>query len=359
MKPNKLLLVFILLMAATFISSCAGARGAATSWPGITANEDKVYVAYDQHVYAVNLTNGFEQWRFPIEGDTNRTFYARPTLTSDNQLLVGGYDKSLYSLDPENGVEQWAFTGANDRYIGNPLIMDDKIFAPNADKMLYATDLQGNMQWNFETEGPQWAQPISDPECTCVYLPSMDHSIYSIDAESGRENWRTEELGGSIAGIPAFSSNGALYAGTFANEMLAINTQNGQVLWRTPTNGWVWGGPALKDDRLYFGDLSGAFYALDASSGQIIWQHQFDSGAISDTPLVTEDSIYFTTESGAVYALNLDGNSRWNKPIEGKLYSSPVLAGELILVAAIDADALVYALDSNGNTQWGFTPVEN
>lgn len=359
MKPKNILLVFIILLTAMLISSCAGARGAATSWPGLSANEDKVYVAFDQYVYAINLTNGFEQWRFPIEGDTNQTFYARPTLTSDNQLVVGGYDKILHSLDPENGIEQWSFTGATDRYIGNPLTIEDNIYAPNADEMLYAMDLQGNVQWTFETNGPQWAQPISDPECTCVYLPSMDHRVYSIDSESGRENWRTEDLGGSIAGIPAFNPEGFLYAGTFANEMLAIDTQSGQVSWRTPTDGWVWGGPVLKDDRLYFGDLSGTFYALDASNGQIIWQQQYESGAISDTPLVTEDSIYFTTETGVVYALNIDGNSRWNKAIDGKLYSSPVLAGDLILIAAIDAEALVYAMDSNGNTQWGFTPADN
>ncbi|MCK5314587.1 MAG: PQQ-like beta-propeller repeat protein [Anaerolineales bacterium] len=359
MKTKNTLLFFTLLASAILISSCTGARGVATSWPGLSVNEDKAYISYDQHVYAINLTNGLEQWRSPLEGDNNRTFYSRPTLTSDNQLLVGSYDKILYSLNPDNGVELWSYTGATDRYVGNPLTIDDNIYAPNADTMLYAINLQGNVQWTFETkDGPQWAQPISDPECTCIYLPSTNHRIYSIDALNGSENWQTEELGGSINGIPAFNPEGVLYVGTFASEMLAIDAHNGQVLWRRPTNDWVWGGPILQDDRLFFGDLSGTFYALDVANGQIIWEVNSD-GAITDAPLVTEDTVYFNTEAGTLYAINLDGNTRWNKTIGGKLYPSPVLAGDLILVAPIDADALVYALDINGNTQWGFTPENN
>ncbi len=356
MKPKKILLIFTILLSAIFISSCTGARGASTSWPGLSVNDDKVFVAYNQHVHALNLANGSELWQFPTEGNNNQTYYARPTLTEDNQLLVGGYDKVLYSLNPDNGSVLWSYTNATDRYIGNPLTSGDKIYAPNADTMLYAMDLQGNAQWTFETEdGPQWAQPISDPECTCIYLPSMNHQIYSIDAQSGRENWHTEELGGSVSGIPAFDPEGVIYAGTYASEMLAIDAQNGQILWRKPTNGWVWGGPIFKENRLYFGDLNGEVYALDATNGQVIWQVNTD-GAITDSPLVTEDSLYVNTEAGTLYAFNLDGSILWSRPIGGKLYPSPVLAGDLILVAPIEADALIYALDINGNGRWSFSP---
>ena len=355
MKPKKILLIFTILLSAILISACAGARGSATSWPGLSVNEDKVFVAYEQHVYALNLANGSELWQFPIEGNANRTFYARPTLTEDNQLLVGGYDEVLYSLNPDNGSELWTYTNATDRFIGNPLTSGKNIYAPNADTMLYAMDLQGTTQWTFETEdGPQWAQPISDPECTCIYLPSMNHQIYSIDAESGREKWHTEELGGSVSGAPAFNPEGVIYAGTYASEMLAIDAQNGQILWRKPTDGWVWGGPIFKEDRLYFGDLNGDVYALDAANGQVIWQTSTD-GAITDAPLVTEDSLFVNTGVGTVYAYNLDGDPRWSQTIGGKLYPSPVLAGDLILVAPIEIDELVYALDFNGNVRWSFS----
>lgn len=357
MNHKNILLSITLLASAMLISACTGARGAATSWPGLTADQDNAYVAYNQQVYAINLSNGLEKWRFPNEADNKITFYAQPTLTQDGQLLAGSYNTVLYSLNPDTGQENWQFTNAIDRYIGGQLAVGKTIYAPNADGILYSLNLQEIVQWTFETEDAQWARPISDTDCTCIYIPSMDHRLYSIDAQSGEENWRTEDLGGSIVGTPAFDPEGVLYVGTFANEMLAIDAQNGQVLWRKETNDWVWGGPAFVDGRLYFGDFSGTFYALDAAKGQVLWEFESDD-RITDTPLVTEDTIYFVTEAGSLYALFPDGSVRWNKTIGGKLYPSPVNAGDLILIAPIEAEALLYALDTDGNQQWTFT-LEN
>jgi hypothetical protein len=40
----------------------------------------------------------------------------------------------------------------------------------------------------------------------------------------------------------------------------------------------------------------------------------------------------------------------------GKIYPSPLLAGDLILVAPINADELLIAVDVNGNQRWVFSP---
>ncbi len=93
----------------------------------------------------------------------------------------------------------------------------------------------------------------------------MDHRVYSIDSQNGQENWQTEDLGGSIVGIPAFNPEGVLYAGTFASEMLAIDAHNGQVIWRRPTNDWVWGGPVLQDDRVLVVDAEAIEMPADRS----------------------------------------------------------------------------------------------
>ncbi|MGD9092446.1 MAG: PQQ-binding-like beta-propeller repeat protein [Anaerolineales bacterium] len=358
MKIKLILITTALLLFAGILSGCAGGASAATSYPGLTADEEVAYLTYNQEVYAINLSNGLQKWSFPAEPDGNITFYATPTLTEDGQLLVGSYDTKLYSLNPENGLEnQPPFEGAEDRYIGSALAIFGNLFAPNADNKLYALDLQFNPQWTYATEAALWAMPATDPECTCLYLGSMDHRVYSIDALNGAENWKTEELGGSIVGTPALSPEEVLYVGTFNNEMLAINAENGNIFWRVPTNDWVWGGPALKDGVLYFGDLSGTFYALDVTNGQPAWQLTAD-GRITETPLITEDSIYFTTEAGSLYALNIDGTVRWTKTDMGKIYTSPLLAGDLILVAPTNADELVIAVDVNGNQRWVFS-LEN
>ena len=358
MKSKAQTLILILILSAGVLSACTGgAVGTASSWPGISADQENVYLAFEKNVYSINIGNGVENWRFPQEGKANVTYYAPPVLTEDGQLIVGDYVNILHSLNPATGQENWNFTEATDRYVGSPLAADGYIFAPNAANIMFALNSNGTKKWPFVTTGPLWAQPITSPECDCIYVPSMDHHVYAVNVETGAEEWQSENLGGSIVGSPALSADGVLYVGTFNSEVVALNAANGEVLWRVATSDWVWGGPILQEDRLYFGDLSGNIYALDAKTGAVIWQQQ-PGGPTTESPLVTENALYVTTDDGNLYAIDLDGTIRWNKTIVGQLHSSPVKAGDLILVAATKSDALIYAFDASGTQVWTFTPVE-
>jgi outer membrane protein assembly factor BamB len=373
MKLTFKTLVLLIFLSVT-LSACAGgaAATAASSWPGLTVAGDTAFLAYNQHVYAINIANGEEKWRFPSEADPKISFYAPPALTDDGQLLVGGYDHVLYSLDPQTGTVIWPFKGAKNRYIGEPLVGQNGIFAPNADRTLYALDFQGNSLWPYHTEGEQWAKPIADPACECIYLATMDHRIYAINALDGSEEWKTDDLGGSAVGTPAYGPEGTLFIGTFNSEMLAIDAKSGRILWQTPTDGWVWGGPAYKDGVLYFGDLKGSFYALKASNGEVLWKITPD-GPIAQPPLLMDDTIYFTTEAGSIYALDYNSGIRWEQNLKaiytlddqgnkrflkGKLYTSPAIAGDKILVAPTGVNEHLIALDMNGSEKsiWVFIP---
>jgi outer membrane protein assembly factor BamB len=355
-------LLFTLIVFAALLSGCAGGTGVASSWPGVTVDGDTAYVAFNTHVFAINLADGMERWRFPAEPDNKVTFYAAPTLTPDGQLVVGSYNNAVYSLNPtNNGSQNWVFDKASDRFIASPLATENGIYAPSAGRLMYALDLNGNQRWTFETEHGQWASPL--PNNGYVILPSMDHRIYALDPETGNVVWQTEDLGGAIVSAPALADDGTLYIGTFNREVLAINSETGQVLNRFATEGWVWGSPALDGDRLYVGDLNGFVYALNAADLTQIWKVQPETGAntsISDRPLVLEDKLYIASESGNVYALNTsNGSTNWTQTVGGKLYGSPVLAGDKILVAPIGEDYILAALDLNGVQQWTFTPQKN
>lgn len=353
MKNKRFLSIAVLLLASLALSAC-GSRFGASSWPGITVDPqgETAYLAYNQHVYALNVADGQEQWRFPVEANTRITFYAAPQLTEDGQLLLAGYDKMLYSVDPGNdGNLNWQFEGG-DRFVGSPLSTSDAIYAPNTDHRLYALSLQGELQWTFSSQEPQWAQPASDGQA--LYLTSMDHFLYSLDM-NGQQLWK-QDLGGTIVGRPALSEDGTLYVGTFNNEVLAVNSQNGHIEWRAATQGWVWGSPALAEGMVLAGDLEGQLYAFDVASGDQLWKVSAD-GAITGTPLVADGQLYIGTENGKLLSLTLDGQIRWTQTVEeGQLYGSPQAAGDLILVGVVGTDPILMAYDTNGNVVWSFIP---
>lgn len=361
MKKNKsiyisLFFITFLLLSAS-LSACSGSAAIASSWPGLTADENTAYLAFNQHIYAINIINGSEKWHFPVEKNSKISFFASPVLTSDGQLLAGSYHNVLYSLDPASGSENWSFTGADNRYVASPLVTDDMIYAPTAGTHLYALDLKGNLKWTFTADSAFWAQPIAPADCSCIYVPSMDHRIYAIDAQDGSLLWQTDELDGSIVGTPIINDDENLYVGNFASEILQINTKTRQNSTLLSTEGWIWGGPILKDGVLYFGDLSGNLYAYNIAESNMAWSVKPDK-AIVGSPLVTDAAVYIGTEAGSLFAYDLQGKPLWSKAYDASIYTTPVIVADQILVALFKSEQLLVALDLDGNELWSFTPAK-
>lgn len=367
MKKYSLLLVFSLL-ALSFVLSGCGILINPSSWPGITVYEDTVFVAYEGHVYALQVNNGIERWRFPEDADSNISFYAAPVLTEDGQLLVGSYSGSgnngnnLYSLDPDQeGNENWHFDGASNRYISSPLASADGIFAPNADNTLYKLNADGVpfSNWSFQADEPLWSQPVLEGDR--LYVSSMDHHLYALDANRGNIHWISQDLGSAIASPPTVGINGNLYVGTFGSQIVSINPANGKVLWASDTEDWVWSSPAEADGKLYVGDQSGTFLILDSSSGIELWRMEAE-GAILGSPLLIDEKIYFASKAGSVYMVEPEGENDWKynviKNIEGEevLLGPLVAAGDLILIGVVEPEVIVVAIDLDGNQEWVFPP---
>lgn len=352
MKKHLVTPAILIIALGLLLSACTGALPA-SGWPGLSATTDMAYVADGQFIYAVRLSDGSQAWRYPEKVNARQTFYAEPVLTSDGQLLVPSFDKSLYSFNPTSGQVNWSYA-TNDRLIASPLVEGDRIYQPSVDSTLYALDTKGNLQWKFKAGNSLWSRPAADENN--LYFTSMDHSLYGVSKANGRKVWSVE-LGAASVGTPAVSAKGVIYIGTLDKEMIALDTANGNVLWRTATDDGVWSGPALTADGLYFGDMSGKFYALNPESGTITWTFQ-PGGAIIGTPAITANSLVFGTEAGSLVAVDFKGAQVWKREIGGKLYTTPVYTGTRYLAAVTQGDKILSVIDENGNLVWNFVPPD-
>jgi outer membrane protein assembly factor BamB len=369
MKSKKILLISsIVILLSLVLSACTGAAGASTSWHAVTADSTQAYLAAGTQVYAVDLSTGSQKWKFPSDKPNTIGFYAQPVLTSDGQvLLVPGYDGYLYYVNPTTGAPIKNVLLSKYRLIASPLIVDNIIYQPSTDGTVYALNMQGVEVQRFQTTSGEalWAQPATASGCGCIYITSMDHSVYAFNLKSGQLIWQSQDLGGSIAGKPAVGPDGTLYLGTFNKEMIALDGATGSVLNRFTTQDKVWAGPALDNGVLYFGDLSGNFYAVNTADFTEVWR-PFQPKAddeIVDTPLISGDNLYLSTKTPTVYTISKAGEVVNTTTVGGQfLYSTPVIAGDILLVTPLNYEKnLLVALpleNPNAAAKWLFVPAK-
>ena len=357
MQKSTQLILILFALSALLLSSCTGAdRLTASSWPGVTVTESAVYIAFGQHVYALNAADGRELWRFPDEPENSQTFFAAPALANEEtQLIAGAYDSSLYSLDAESGELSWSFAEASNRYIADVLVTNGGIFAANANGGVYALDFTGKPLWDerYSTGEPIWAAPGVDGGI--LYVASLDHNLHAVDMETGTQIW-TRDLGTTSAGTPVIV-DGVLYTGTFGSRIFALDANTGSELWAFETQDWVFASVAVSGGVVYAGDISGLLYAIDAVTGTELWRFEAEGG-IYGGPLVIDGTVHFGTDTGQFYALTDSGEIDWFHTVAGKVYSPPSYNGEYIFIAAIEGDVLLTALDINGTARWPFTPED-
>lgn len=362
MKFQRIVLPLMVVFLALVLSAC-GNMTATQNFPGLVLQDETLYLSEGLHVYAVNVTNGQEirlgdaPLRFPKESDSNINLYAPVALTADGQMIIPNShpsQHSLYSIDPQTGTVRWTFEKSKGTWVAGTLALGETIYAPGGDGILYALNARGNEIWTVPvSKHALLTRPVSDGEL--IFLPTMDGILYALNPANGREIW-TADLGSPIVASPVLDEAGNIYLGTLSGDFFAISSDNGKTIWRQKLDGTIWSAPALQEDGLYIGALKGKegnFYALNKDTGAIRWQRSEDSSIIA-SPLVFDGNVVYVTETGRVQALSSEGAPLWQADLKGKLVVGPVLAGNLILIAPLQGDAMLVAFDTNGAQRWTF-----
>lgn len=372
----KIRWLFLLLIAPLFLAACAGGE-ASTSWPGLSAADGRVYVAYANQLIAVDGENGQQIWQYNGEG--GEQFYAAP-LVNDGRVIVGDYGTSggifsggrlsvkihaIEDADSNPPSTAWiAEDQVSGRIFASALQVDDRIFVGTGNNSFVALDANtGNLIWEVTTGNAIWSRPIFVDGT--VFFSSLDKNVYALSADNGELIW-SRTLPGASAGSPLYNEEtNLLYLGSFSGDLIALDIANGEIVWETPAADWVWGTPTLSDGVIYYTDLSGFVYAVDAVTGDSIWAQSVQvPGSVDSAVLVVDDLIFVAsgdeeTLSGSLTALNKDGEMVWQESIPAQVQTPPVaIDGDPVIVyIPEDQPFEVARFDrTNGNVVWRFSP---
>jgi outer membrane protein assembly factor BamB len=346
------------------------------------------YLANNTAVHAFDLKTGNEVWNFSGEkssgfsfGKSPKLFVVSPIVTEDGLVVIpsSGNDHAMYAVNPQDLIDAkiptpnivWKFTGAQGHWIAAPLIVGERLFAPNSDGKIYVLDLKDGKSVKTALKviepfkdvagqpGRLWAQPVTDGKR--LYVTSLDKSVFAVDLETYDIVWH-EDLDGAIPGGVVFGADGMLYVGSYAKHLEKFDPATGQHESVLDTNGWIWGTPVADGDNLYFGDIvsgeGGYFYSYNTKTGKLNFEPVKLETGVTASPLVLAEHVLVVVESGNVYAIDATGSkTTWHEIAKGKAYTVPVSIDGTVLVSYIEADYSLIALDQDGHKKWTY-PLE-
>ena len=161
-----------------------------------------------------------------------------------------------------------------------------------------------DVHWSYTTGSYVVSSPAVANKGGAVYVGSYDDNVYALNATTGAKLW-SYTTGSEVESSPAVA-NGVVYVGSFDSNVYALNATTGAKLWSYPTGNEVGSSPAVADGVVYVGSDDDKVYALNATTGAKLWSYTTGS-AVESSPAVANGVVYVGSLDLNVYAFDQQG----------------------------------------------------
>ena len=251
--PDELKLLWSFEAGFSIDSSAAIVNGIVymTALPGLIA--------------ALDLEDGSVVWTRDF-GEEDDLFGESSPTVFDGVVYVGDLLGVLHAFDAHDGTTLWTF--ATEAEIkSSPVVFDDLVLVSSYDEHLYALDRKtGELTWKFQSQGPLHSTPSRHGDL--VLVTGCDAVLRGIRLEDGIEQLQMDS-GEYTAATPAVI-DGVAYYGTFANNVIAVDVNSEQYLWRYehPTRHFpFYSSAAVAGGKVIVGGRDKMVHAIDQRRG--------------------------------------------------------------------------------------------
>ncbi len=211
--------------------------------------------------------------------------------------------------------------------------------------------LQYNPDDRFQSANDLKEALISVARSTGV-LPQVSTPVV-LRTESGegiKPVWKfqcEDEIRGSVT-----CHNNAVYVGCYDNNLYALNAQDGNFLWKYPTDGGVVSRPVILENNIFFGSEDFRLHALFLRNGKLNWTY-YTKGPIRSSPHLSEGQIFIGSDDGHMHVVNaITGRRTWNVDCGAPIRSTPITEEEMVLFGTEAGD--FFCMDFTGAIKWRF-----
>lgn len=147
-----------------------------------------------------------------------------------------------------------------------------------------------------------------------------------------------------------------VYAASRDGNVLALNAESGKQVWKTDLDLDLSAGPGVGNGVVAVGSADGLIIVLDAKDGTERWRVNL-GGEVLAPPLITDESVIVSTIDNRLRALrSFDGTELWileksTPALTMRGSATPAMSGNSV-IAGFDNGRLVAAAADSGNVLW-------
>ncbi|XP_041081198.1 beta-alanine-activating enzyme isoform X2 [Polyodon spathula] len=295
------------------------------------------------------------------KSDTGKCVDASPLLISaageaSVTVYIGSHSHRMQAIDLFSGMIKWERV-LGDRIESSATVTKcgNFIVVGCYDSLVYvlrASD--GKTYWTFSTGNSVKSCATVDPESGLVFIGSHDHHTYALDIETKQCVWKRHCGGGAVFSSPFLNSSPRqLYIATLGSQLLAVNPDNGDILWKHSSDKPFFSSPQCTQRAVFIGSVDGNVYCF-SHTGKKLWQFS-TNGPIFSSPCINNSSLadqklVCGSHDNYVYCLRAGSELLWKFKTSAQVYSTPFIfsdhhAGSRLLVAVTSTDGKLWILD--------------
>jgi len=254
------------------------------------------------------------------------------------------------------------------RVLSQPVVAKGRVYAMDGGVQVSALDAgTGNRLWQVDLRpddehGNSFGGGVAFWN-DHLYVATGYAQVLALDPEDGRVVWKAA-VGAPVRSGPTVS-DGRIFVVTVDNELVVVSAEDGRRLWNhnaIPETASLLGSasPAVEGEVVVAAYSSGELYALTVENGRPLWSDNFSNtrsvNAVSSLadirgrPVLDRGRVFAASHSGRFAAIDLrSGDRAWEQEF-GSTHS-PWVAGDYVYVLSND-NALVCLTRNEGKIRW-------
>lgn len=309
-------------------------------------------------VFAFAANDGKLLWRTEAKAVpalpevSDDTGYAAPTPVTDGERVYAVFATGQVLCTDMAGKVLWekdfGLPEIMYGYANSPLLFEKYLilqFDTEAKHILYALDVAtGEILWQNERpdhHASSWATPILayDGKNQPLVVTLSSEFVEAFNLADGKSLWCKDYLSGEIAASAAYC-NGVIYTAHSGNAALAVNPDNGEIIWKNPEPVLPdVASPAADGKNFYLVSDGGVFTVLNTADGSTRYTHDFEHGFYASVLVSTDHVLLLADKQGVLRLVRADVNEYTELvkfDCKEPVLCTPAVAGKAIYVRTFE-----------------------